>query len=182
MAFEFAKLTIPDLILVKPNKYSDHRGYFLETYKYSEFRRNGISNAFVQDNFSFSFKGVIRGLHFQKGPRAQGKLIEVIKGSIFDVVVDIRPTSPTFGMWISVNISTENHFMLYIPEGFAHGFQAIEDAEVHYKVTKEFDKPSEGGIRWNDSFLNIDWPLSNSIVSEKDSNLPSFFEQRNLFL
>ena len=174
MPFLFSSLEIPDVKLVIPKHYSDERGYFLESFKESEFSANGISVKFVQDNVSFSTKGALRGLHYQIKPKEQAKLVSVISGEIFDVAVDIRKDSPTFGKWVGRIISEKNHEMLYIPEGFAHGFCTLSNtANVLYKVTNEYSPENEQGIIWNDPNVSISWPIKNLIVSEKDKKLPT---------
>ncbi len=166
-------LPIPGLLLIEPRVHVDDRGYFLEMYKESEFRMHGISIPFVQDNHSLSFRGVVRGLHFQREPREQGKLVRAVHGLVWDVAVDVRPGSPTFGRWYGTNLSSENQLMMYIPPGFAHGFQTLsEEAHFCYKCTAEYDRESEGGIRWDDPDLAIPWPLPGTRVSEKDASLP----------
>jgi len=181
MPFEFERLEIPDVILVKPKVFKDSRGFFLETYKESDFVKAGITNKFVQDNHSMSVKGVLRGIHYQKKPAVQGKLVRCIKGAIFDVAVDIRKGSPTFGKWVVVILSEENHYMLWIPPGFAHGFLTLSDrAEVIYKVSdSEYSPEHDAGIIWNDPDIGIKWPLEEVgevILSEKDSKLPRLRE------
>jgi dTDP-4-dehydrorhamnose 3,5-epimerase len=173
MAFAFSKLDIPGLLLIRPGVFQDARGFFCETYKRSEFAANGISVDFVQDNHSLSTRGVIRGLHYQLPPFPQGKLVSVTSGHVWDIAVDIRPGSPTFGKWVAVELSDENNHLLWIPSGFAHGFIALSNA-VHlvYKCTSEYHKESEAGIRWNDPGLGIRWPLENVVISEKDAALP----------
>ena len=174
MPFSFSSLEIPDVKLVIPKHYSDERGYFLENFKESEFSANKINAKFVQDNVSFSTKGVLRGLHYQIKPKEQAKLVSVISGEIFDVAVDIRKDSPTFGKWVGRIISEKNHEMLYIPEGFAHGFCTLSNtANVLYKVTNEYSPENEQGIIWNDPNVSISWPIKNLIVSEKDKKLPT---------
>ena len=177
MPFEFIKTEIPDVILIKPKVFQDERGFFLETYKKSDFEKAGIKAEFVQDNHSKSVKGVLRGLHFQKKPFAQGKLVRCIKGRIFDVAVDIRKGSPTFGEWVGYELSEENKHILWIPEGFAHGFLTLSDeAEVIYKVSGgEYSPEHDAGIIWNDPDIDIKWPLDQVdeiILSEKDKKLP----------
>jgi dTDP-4-dehydrorhamnose 3,5-epimerase len=180
MPFTFKQLGIPDVVLVQPKSFSDDRGFFFESFKESEFLSGGIGKKFVQDNFSHSIRGVIRGLHFQKTPKAQAKLVSVLKGEIFDVVVDIRKNSPTYGKWVSEILSENNHKLLYIPEGFAHGFCVLsEDADVLYKVSNEYSPEHEHGIIWNDPKLNIDWPISKPIISSNDSKLPLFENLEN---
>jgi len=175
MAFSFKSLSIPEVILVEPKVFSDDRGYFLESFKSSEFLLNHIPNYFVQDNLSFSKQNVIRGMHLQKKPKEQGKLVSVIKGRVLDVAVDLREESPTFTKWIAVELNDKQHAMLYIPEGFAHGFLALT-VEVYlvYKCTKEYDPKYDSGIRWDDPDIGIEWPINEPVVSEKDKNLPYF--------
>lgn len=174
MPFHFKRLMIPEVIVIEPNIFADERGFFLETYKYSDFAGAGISGYFVQDNYSRSVKDVLRGLHYQKNPNAQGKLVQCIKGKIFDVAVDIRRGSPTFGKWAGIELSEDNRHMVYIPPGFAHGFVVLSDiAEIIYKCTDEHSPENERGIIWNDGDININWPVSNPVLSEKDRRLPS---------
>ena len=173
MPFRFEKLDIPDVILIEPPKFGDQRGFFMETYKNSEFISNGIREQFVQDNYSRSAKGVLRGLHYQKQPEAQGKLVMVYRGEIFDVAVDIRKGSPTFGGWISITLSEEKAQMLYIPKGFAHGFCVLSDtADFVYKVTAEYSPENETGIIWNDPEIGIKWPDQQFELSSRDTQLP----------
>jgi len=173
MAFIFKKTKIPEVILIQANIYEDERGFFMETYKSSEFKKNGIKEDFIQYNHSYSKKDVLRGLHYQSEPFAQGKLVRCLRGEIFDVAVDIRRESTTFGKWIGVILSDKNRNQLYIPPGFAHGFCVISnDAEVVYKCTKEFSAENEGGIIWNDRTLNVSWPTSSPILSVKDAKHP----------
>ena len=172
MPFTFKRLSIPDVILVEPQSFSDDRGFFFESFKESDFFSNGIDKKFVQDNFSHSVNGVIRGLHFQKAPKAQAKLVTVLKGKIFDVAVDIRKNSPTYGKWVSEILSGDTHNLLYVPEGFAHGFCVISDeADVLYKVSNEYSQEHERSIIWNDPKLNIQWPIKKPIISNKDNKL-----------
>ncbi|MEM3424145.1 MAG: dTDP-4-dehydrorhamnose 3,5-epimerase [Nitrososphaeria archaeon] len=169
MPFEFKRLKIQDVILIKPTVFRDNRGFFMETYQKESFDKNGIKFDFIQENHSKSKRGVIRGLHFQKEPYSQAKLVRCIKGEIFDVAVDIRKGSATFGKYISVNLSEENKFMLFIPRGFAHGFQVISnEAEIIYKVDNIYSPESESGIIYNDESIGINWPIKNPILSEKD--------------
>lgn len=183
MPFQFNPLDLPGVLLVEAKSFEDPRGYFMETYKRSAFQSGGIPSEFVQDNLSQSMRGVLRGLHYQKSPMAQGKLLSVLSGAIFDVAVDIRQGSPTFGEWIGVRLAAEEHRLLYVPEGFAHGFQALEDGTlVWYKVTSEYAPELDRGIAWNDPRLAIDWPLENPILSEKDSDLPDLATADNDFL
>jgi dTDP-4-dehydrorhamnose 3,5-epimerase len=177
MKYEATELEIDDLILITPKVMYDERGFFLESYTKNEFEKLGIKDEFVQDNHSLSIKNTLRGLHFQREPYAQSKLVRCIKGSILDVAVDIRKDSSTFGKHVKVVLSSEDKKMLYIPRGFTHGFLVLSDvAEVLYKVDNFYSKEYESGIIWNDNELGIDWPIINPILSEKDKGLPSFAE------
>jgi len=183
MPFSFKKLEIPEVILVEAKSFSDTRGFFLESFKESIFCENGIETKFVQDNFSHSIKDVLRGLHYQKNPKAQAKLVSTLRGEIFDVAVDICKGSPTYGKWVGEVLSENNHKLLYIPEGFAHGFCVLsEEAYVLYKVNQEYSPEDEMGIMWNDSEINIEWPIDKPILHEKDSNLPSLKNTDNNFI
>jgi len=182
MPFNFRQLNIPEVILIEAKSFSDDRGYFLESFKESDFSSNGINTKFVQDNLSHSVKNVLRGLHFQKNPKAQAKLVTTITGTIFDVAIDIRKGSPTFGKWVGEILSETNHKSLFIPEGFAHGFCVISEiADVHYKVNQEYSAENESGIIWNDPTLNISWPVENPIVTKKDLELPTINNSDNNF-
>ena len=182
MTFTFKKLAIPDVIEIQPSVFPDQRGFFLESFKESDFISNGINDKFVQDNISHSVLGIIRGLHFQKNPKAQAKLVTVIKGKIFDVAVDIRKNSPSYGKWVSQTLSSDQHNLLYIPEGFAHGFCVLSsEADVYYKVSNEYSPQHQEGIVWNDPDLNISWPLTDVIVSNNDKQLPSLQNLENSF-
>lgn len=176
MPFEFEKLSIPDVILVKPKAFGDNRGFFMETYKKSDFLAVGIDDDFIQDNHSKSAKGVLRGLHYQVNPSAQAKLARCINGEILDVAVDIRKGSPTFGKWVGQILSAENKFMLYIPAGFAHGFVVLSDeAELIYKVNSEYSPADDRGIFWNDPDIKVDWGIDfEPIISDKDKKQPLF--------
>lgn len=178
MPFNFLETPIKDLIVIEPKVFNDDRGYFLETYKKSDFIEVGITDEFCQDNHSFSAKGVLRGIHFQIGASAQGKLVRVVKGSVWDVAVDLRSDSKTFGEWYGIELTEENKKMFYIPPGFGHGFVTLEDnTHFLYKCTAEYDPKSDSGVIWNDSDLNIDWPLKDRLsFSEKDLVLQSFKE------
>jgi dTDP-4-dehydrorhamnose 3,5-epimerase len=177
MPFQFERTKIPDVILIKPKVFNDERGFFMETYKKSEFKENGIDVDFVQCNHSKSSKGVIRGLHFQKEPCAQSKLVRCIRGKIFDVAVDIRKNSKTFGNYVSVELSEENKYLLFIPQGFAHGFQVLsEEAEIEYLVDNEYAPDYEEGIIYDDETIGIKWPENNPVVSGKDLSLSSIKE------
>lgn len=173
MPFKFERLAIREVVLIEPKIFSDERGFFMEAYKYSDFRDFGITEHFLQDNYSSSARNVLRGLHYQKKPDAQGKLVYCLKGTIFDVAVDIRKGSPTYGKWVSVELSEKNHLMLYIPPGFAHGFVVLSDyADVVYKCTAEYSPENDRGIIWNDPDIKINWPVEKPILSEKDKKLP----------
>jgi dTDP-4-dehydrorhamnose 3,5-epimerase len=182
-SFHFQRLAIPDVVLIKPMVFEDERGFFTETYKRSEFAANGIPDQLVQDNHSHSVRGVLRGLHYQKRPKAQGKLVMVISGEIFDVAVDIRKGSPNCGKWVGTVLSSENHQMLYVPVGFAHGFCALTDeADVVYKVTGgEYAPELERGIVWDDPEIGITWPVKHPLISRKDAVLPRLQEADNNF-
>jgi len=172
---EIVETRIPDLYVVKPTVFKDNRGYFFESYNKEAFLRSGIDQNFVQDNESKSAKGVLRGLHFQKPPFAQGKLVRVIKGAVRDVAVDLRKSSPTYGQWASIDLTEENKWMYWVPPGFAHGFVTLEEDTVFfYKCTNVYNKASEGSIRWDDPDLNIDWGIENPILSDKDKVSPLF--------
>ncbi len=172
----FKTTYIEGIVEISPRIFNDERGFFFESYQKQLFSEHGIPSDFVQDNQSFSKKGVLRGLHFQKPPFAQGKLVRVIVGRALDVAVDIRENSPTFGQHVCLILDAASHNMIYIPEGFAHGFLALEDTVLQYKCTNVYHKASEGGIIWNDSNLSIDWNIENPIVSEKDCILPTLEE------
>ena len=172
---EIIETKIKDLLVIKPDVFYDERGYFFEGYNKERFAKMGLDMDFVQDNESKSMKGVLRGLHFQKPPFAQGKLVRVVKGSVMDVAVDLRKDSPTYGQWESVVLTEENKFMYWIPEGFAHGFVCLEDNSVFtYKCTNVYNKASEGSLRWNDPDLNVNWDIEDPILSEKDKISPFF--------
>ncbi len=180
--FNFIKTPINGLFIIDPRVYQDSRGYFMETYNYKDFKEAGLDMIFVQDNQSKSRKGVLRGLHLQRN-HFQGKLVRVIKGEVFDVAVDLRKDSETFGKWYGCILSGENRKQLYIPEEFAHGFLVLsEEAEFVYKCTDYYYPEEECGIVWNDSDINVLWPLNDIdevILSDKDKNLNSFKEYNN---
>jgi dTDP-4-dehydrorhamnose 3,5-epimerase len=172
--------SIPDVVIIEPAVFGDERGWFMESFNeaklHAALEALGLPKprAFVQDNHSSSAKGVLRGLHYQRAPHAQGKLVRVVRGAAYDVAVDIRPDSKTYLQWVGVELSAENNLMLWIPEGFAHGFVALED-DTHflYKTTDTYDKESEGSIRWNDPAIGIDWPaIGDLIISDKDVDAP----------
>lgn len=169
MPFTFKRLDIPDVILVEPKLFKDDRGFFAETYKTTDFKTNGIDLDFVQDNHSKSQAGVLRGLHFQNNPKAQGKLVRVMQGSVFDVAVDLRKNSPTYGKWVSAVLSDKNHHMLWVPPGFAHGVLVLEDnTHLLYKVSELYSPEHDRSIRWDDPEIGIEWPMTNPSLSEKD--------------
>jgi dTDP-4-dehydrorhamnose 3,5-epimerase len=173
----FTTTPLPGVIVFEPRVFPDDRGFFFESYNERLFHENNIFNVFVQDNQSFSSFGVIRGLHFQREPYAQSKLVRVILGKILDVVVDLRVGSPGFGKSFSIELSSENKKQLFIPRGFAHGFSVLsETAELAYKCDQFYNKQSESGVRYNDRQLNIDWkiPEEKALISEKDAQLPDF--------
>ena len=174
---EIIKTPIEDLIIIKPRVFEDARGFFFESYSELKFNEAGINIKFCQDNQSKSGYGVIRGLHYQLAPHAQGKLVRCVAGEVFDVAVDIRKSSPTFGQWVGVHLSGENKRQLWIPEGFAHGFMTLSDtAEFLYKTTNYYAPESDRGIRWNDETIGITWPEIDSeiLTSAKDSVAKSF--------
>lgn len=171
--FKFTQTEIEGVYIIEPTVFGDHRGYFVETYNYEDFKKNGLDVKFVQDNQSKSKKGVLRGLHFQK-PYPQGKLVRVISGEVFDVAVDLRKDSKTYGKWVGVKLSAENKKQSYVAEGFAHGFVVLsEEAEFIYKCTNFYHPECEGSILWNDPEIGITWPIediSDLLLSEKDRN------------
>ncbi|WP_445263732.1 dTDP-4-dehydrorhamnose 3,5-epimerase [Rhodohalobacter sp. 8-1] len=171
---EVIKEPIPGLLIIKPKVFEDERGFFMETWQKKLYKEIGIKDDFVQDNWSRSYKGVLRGLHFQK-KHPQGKLVSVRSGKVFDVAVDIRNDSPTFGKWYGEELTDENHFQMFVPPGFAHGFCVLsETADFVYKCTDYYYPNYEDGIIWNDDSIGINWPLKNPIVSNKDNKLGSF--------
>ena len=178
MPFNFSDTGIAGLKIIDPVVFDDDRGFFLESFKKSDFVRNGIAVDFVQDNHSFSGKNVLRGLHFQRPPFQQAKLVRVITGCVWDVAVDLRKDSPTYLKWVGVKLSSENRRMFFIPEGFAHGFVTLSDS-VHlcYKCSNEYSQQHDGGIRWDDPGIGIEWPVENCLLSEKDASLPFLTEK-----
>jgi dTDP-4-dehydrorhamnose 3,5-epimerase len=182
MAFKFHRLDIPDVVLIEAQAFKDERGLFMESYKRSLFSANGIRDAFVQDNYSHSLRGVLRGLHYQKHPKAQAKLVTVLRGEIFDVAVDIRRGSPTYARWVGKVLSAKDCRMLYIPVGFAHGFFVLsEAADVLYKVTAEYAPELDRGVIWDDPEIGIRWPIGEPTVSSKDAKLPLLKSSDNDF-
>ncbi|MCK4859579.1 MAG: dTDP-4-dehydrorhamnose 3,5-epimerase [Candidatus Omnitrophica bacterium] len=184
MPFKASKIdNFLGLIIIEPKVFSDERGFFMEAYNFCDFKQFGIKDNFVQDNHSRSSKGILRGLHFQHSPRAQSKLVRCIRGEIFDVAVDIRRSSVSYGKWFSIILSEENKKMLYIPEGFAHGFCSLQDGtEIIYKCSSVYSTECERGIIWNDKDINIKWPIDNPILSAKDQNWPLLKEADNNFI
>ncbi len=177
MPFIFQNTPIDGLVVIEPKAFPDDRGFFLESYKKSEFENQGIPTSFVQDNHSNSSKGTMRALHYQLSPYCQGKLVRVTRGSVWDVAVDLRKESQSYGKWFGLELSAENHTMFWIPEGFAHGFVALTDeVDFLYKTTNEYHKESERSIIWNDPDLAIKWPIDKPLLSEKDSKNPRFLE------
>ena len=176
MTLKLINTSISDVLLLEPNVYDDSRGFFLETFHQSKYTDVGIDKTFVQDNYSHSKQGTLRGLHYQL-LHPQGKLIFVLRGEIFDVAVDIRRGSSTFGKWFGANLSAKNKRQIYVPDGFAHGFCVLsESAEVMYKCTDFYDAEDEHGIFWSDETLAIDWPVKTPVLSEKDSKFQRFTE------
>ena len=173
---EIKETSISGLFEINPRVFGDHRGYFFESFNQKEFEKHVPGVSFVQDNESFSTKGVLRGLHFQKGEAAQGKLVRVVQGRVLDVAVDIRKESKTYGQHVAIELTAEKHNMIYVPPGFAHGFAVLEDAVFQYKCTNFYNKEAESGILWNDPELNIDWKVDAPTISDKDKELPLFKE------
>jgi dTDP-4-dehydrorhamnose 3,5-epimerase len=173
MPFTFEPMSIADIVVIVPRVFADDRGFFMETYKQSGFQEAGLPVSYVQENHSRSTQGTLRGLHYQREPKAQGKLVRVVRGEIFDVAVDIRPRSATFRQWVGITLSEENRKSIYIPPGFAHGFCVTSaDAEVIYKTTEEYAPELEDGIRWNDPALAIAWPIDAPRLSDRDKRWP----------
>lgn len=183
MPFTFTRLEIPEVILVQPKLFPDDRGFFAETYKMTDFKNNGIEMDFVQDNHSKSKAGVLRGLHYQTNPKAQGKLVRVVSGSVFDVAIDIRKNSPTYGKWVSAILDAKQHAMLWIPPGFAHGVLVLEDdTQLIYKVTEQYSPEHDRCIRWDDPEIAVKWPINNPDLSEKDLKAPYLKDVNNNFI
>ena len=173
MPFTFHELGLPGVILVEVRAFEDDRGFFIESYRAAEYAASGIAPTFVQDNYSYSVHGVLRGLHYQKKPAAQGKLVSVVVGEVYDVAVDIRSGSATYGQWVGEVLSAENRRQVYVPPGFAHGFCVLSAfAGVAYKVTAPYAPDLDRGIRWDDPQLAIRWPIADPILSPKDAELP----------
>ncbi len=182
MAFRFTVTHIPGVLVIEPQVFQDDRGFFMETYKRSEFAKHGIIEGFVQSNHSRSSKGVLRGLHYQREPKTQGKLVRALVGEVFDVVVDLRHFSPTYGNWLGISLSSQDKQMIYVPPGFAHGFCVISDsAEVQYMTTAEYAPDAEAGIIWNDPDVGITWPVNNPLISFRDRSWPRLRDADNDF-
>ncbi len=182
MPFSFEKGPIDGLCIVKPRVFGDERGFFMETFARKDFEEAGTKMDVVQINHSRSSKGVLRGLHFQRPPYEQAKLVRCLRGEILDVAVDIRAGSETRGNYYSINLSESNRYMLYVPRGFAHGFLALSDlVEVEYVVDNSYAPSHEGGIIWNDPELGINWPVDNPLISEKDKKWPTLRELKNSY-
>lgn len=179
---------IPDLILIEPDVFGDHRGWFTETYSVRKYAELGITAVFIQDNQSYSAqKGTLRGLHFQRGNSAQAKLVRCVRGTLYDVVVDLRECSPTYRNWFGVELSASNHKQLFVPKGFAHGFVTLsDDVEIEYKVDAYYSKDDDGGIRYDDPAIGIDWTPHlkglKPVLSDKDSRLPTLEEAQPGFV
>ena len=179
---KFIDVSIKGLKIIEPAVFKDERGAFFESYNQEKFINAGITDNFIQDNQSVSQKGVLRGLHFQTGKFSQAKLVRVIKGSVIDVAVDLRKNSKTFGQHFTIELNEANNLMFYIPEGFAHGFIALEDQTIFvYKCTALYNKEAEGGIIWNDATLNINWGDNKPVISLKDGLLPAFDAEKYIF-
>jgi len=173
VGFRFTTLDLPEVVLVEPDTYPDARGFFRETYRRSAFAGDPARVDAVQVNCSRSSRGVLRGMHFQREPAGVGKLVSVLAGRVYDVAADVRPGSPTFGRWVSAELSAEDGRMLSVPRGFAHGFCALaDDTVVMYVMTGEFSPEHDTGVRWDDPELAIDWPVTDPVLSDKDRGLP----------
>jgi len=179
----FIETALKGAYIIEPEVFRDHRGFFLESYNRKVFEEHGLNVDFVQDNHSLSDKpGVLRGLHFQRPPYEQTKLVRVVAGRVLDVIVDLRKGSPTYGEWLSVELSMDNKRILFVPKGFAHGFCTLEEkSQVLYKVDEFYNPGADGGLRWNDSDVAISWPTREPIMSEKDKNLPLLSDLGDVF-
>ncbi len=182
MSFTFEPLKIRDVVVVRPQRHLDDRGFFMEVYREEAFAAAGITARFVQDNVALSVRGVLRGLHYQLPPAAQGKLVGVVRGTIFDVAVDLRVGGPTYGRWVSRILDRDDGELLWIPPGFAHGYCVLSDtADVSYKVTAPYRAELSRGIRWNDPALGIQWPVSDPVLSDADQRQPTLARCENPF-
>ncbi|MBP6230525.1 MAG: dTDP-4-dehydrorhamnose 3,5-epimerase [Paludibacteraceae bacterium] len=182
---EIIKTKIPGLLIVQPKVFGDHRGYFCETYNEEAFHVAGIKNHFCQDNLSKSSYGVIRGLHFQLNPQSQAKLVSAVVGCVYDVAVDLRQGSPTYGEWVGIELSEDNKTQFFIPQGFAHGFSVLSETAIFsYKCDNLYNPSKEGGLLYNDATLNIDWkiPADKQLISDKDTKNPTFNELKTNFV
>lgn len=180
MPFKFSEREIPGVRVIEYRKFDDPRGFFMETFRKRDFADNGIALPFVQDNFSHSVKGVLRGMHYQKDPFAQGKLVLVLRGAVYDVGVDIRRGSPTYGKWVGEVLSDENRKMFYLPPGLAHGFCVLsEEVDFFYKTTADYAPELDRGFSWNDPEVGIAWPITDPILSRRDRDLPPLREADN---
>ena len=179
--FTFTALDLPGVVQIEPRVNEDARGFFMETFRHREFADAGLAGPFVQENHSRSARGTLRGLHFQRPPMAQGKLVRVVLGEIYDVSLDLRPEASTFGRWVAVTLSAANHRLVYVPPWCAHGFCVVsEQAEVLYKTTAEYAPELEGGVAWDDPDLGIPWPVAVPVLSERDRRWPSLREVAGL--
>lgn len=179
---EVIKTSIEGPLIIQPRVFGDHRGHFFESFRKDVMQQHGVDLDFVQDNQSMSAKGILRGLHFQSEPHAQGKLVRVLQGAVIDVAVDIRRSSPTYGQHVKVELSAENKTMFWVPPGFAHGFVTLQDETIFvYKCTDYYHVESEGAVRWNSPELNIDWGVEDPILSEKDKHATLFSEFESPF-
>jgi dTDP-4-dehydrorhamnose 3,5-epimerase len=169
---EIERLAIPDVLLLRPRVFTDERGRFFESWSRDRYREAGILEDFVQDNISISKKGVLRGLHAQRPPHAQGKLVSVLQGRVFDVAVDTRPGSTTYGQWVGVELTAAEANQMYIPPGFLHGFVALEDTIFSYKCSVNYTQSAEFSVLWSDPQIGVTWPILDPILSEKDRNAP----------
>ena len=163
--------------VIEPEKFEDHRGFFARAFSTAEFVDHGLHGQFVEAGISFNLrKHTVRGMHLQAAPHAQAKLVRCTRGAIFDAMIDLRPESPTFREWVGVELTPQNRLMLYIPEGFAHGFQTlVDETEVYYQLSETYDPPSERGVRWNDPVFGIDWPVTDAVImNDRDRNYPDF--------
>lgn len=177
MSFTFERLAIPDVVLVRPLRRGDARGFFAETYRASAFGAAGIHGPFVQDNLARSGPRVVRGLHYQIPPEPQGKLLQVLRGAVFDVAVDLRRSSPTYGRWVGQRLDEEEGALLWVPPGFAHGYAVLSDgADLAYKVTAEYRPELDRGVRWDDPAIGVEWPFPDPVLSERDRGLPVLTE------
>ena len=173
MPFTFTELGLPGVILIQPQRFDDSRGFFMEVFKRSDYAAAGLPTEFVQENHSRSVRGTLRGLHYQRAPRAQGKLLRVLSGEIYDVAVDLRHDAPTFGQWVGTTLSAGNQHVLFVPEWCAHGFCVTSDvADVEYKTTAEYAPELEAGLRWNDPSIGITWPIVDPVLAPRDRSWP----------